>query len=146
MSRRFARVLVLALVLFALVVAASSQLGCSAELGVPPLDDAGHGASRQTGSPQPPRNPSGSAGGGRRVAAPGGYKGALPPIPESPYAAAAPDVIRAIYEFAARRPDVLRYVPCFCGCERNGHQDNEDCFVAKRGVDGRPQWDDHGLT
>jgi hypothetical protein len=54
--------------------------------------------------------------------------------------------VRAVYEFAARRPDVLRYVPCFCGCERNGHQDNEDCFVASRAADGRPEWDRHGLT
>jgi hypothetical protein len=77
---------------------------------------------------------------------PGGYKGPLPPVPTSPYAAAPPDVVRAVYEFAARRPDVLRHVPCFCGCERNGHQDNEDCFVAARGPDGRPTWADHGLT
>jgi Protein of unknown function with PCYCGC motif len=75
-----------------------------------------------------------------------GYRGPLPPIPMSPDAAAAPDVVRAIYEFAARRPDVMRYVPCFCGCERNGHKDNEDCFVSARAADGRPEWDTHGLT
>ncbi len=75
-----------------------------------------------------------------------GYKGPLPAVPMSPYAAAPPGVLYAVYEFAARRPDVMRHVPCFCGCERNGHQDNEDCFVASRGTDGRPEWDDHGLT
>ena len=75
-----------------------------------------------------------------------GYRGPLPPIPMSPDAAAAPDVVRGIYEFAARRPDVMRYVPCFCGCERNGHKDNEDCFVSARAADGRPEWDTHGLT
>ena len=64
----------------------------------------------------------------------------------SPYAAGPPEVIRAIYEFAARRPDVMRHVPCFCGCERNGHKDNEDCFVAARAADGRPEWDTHGLV
>ncbi len=74
------------------------------------------------------------------------YKGPLPPIPMSPYAGGPPEVVRAVYEFAARRPDVLRHVPCFCGCERNGHQDNEDCFVARRAADGRPEWDSHGLT
>jgi len=74
------------------------------------------------------------------------YAGPLPPVPTSAYAAAPPDVIRAVYEFAARRPDVLRYVPCFCGCERNGHKGNDDCFVAGRAADGRPQWDAHGLT
>ncbi|HSG01576.1 MAG TPA: PCYCGC motif-containing (lipo)protein, partial [Vicinamibacterales bacterium] len=30
------------------------------------------------------------------------------------------DVVRATYEFAARHPEVLEYVPCFCGCERGG--------------------------
>lgn len=81
-----------------------------------------------------------------RTAEPGGYKGVLPAIPTSPHAGAPPDVVRAVYEFAARRPDVLRHVPCFCGCERNGHQDNEDCFVARRDADGRPHFDSHGLT
>lgn len=81
-----------------------------------------------------------------RSSAPGQYQGPLPLIPASPYAAAPPDVVRAVYEFAARRPDVLRYVPCFCGCEKDGHQNNEDCFVAGRAPDGRPQWDAHGLT
>lgn len=87
-----------------------------------------------------------ASGQGRPGTAARGYRGPLPPIPTSPYAAAPPDVLRAVYEFAARRPDVMRYVPCFCGCERNGHQDNEDCFVAKRDPDGRPHWDAHGLT
>lgn len=75
-----------------------------------------------------------------------GYRGPLPPIPTSPYAAASPEIVQAVYEFAARRPEVLRYVPCFCGCERNGHSGNEDCFVANRDAEGRPTWDSHGLT
>src|SRR5690242_9558042 len=41
-------------------------------------------------------------------------------------------VIRAAYEFAARHPEVMHYVPCFCGCERGGHKDNHDCFVSGR--------------
>lgn len=74
------------------------------------------------------------------------YDGPLPPIPSSPHAGGPPDVVSAVYEFAGRRPDVMRHVPCFCGCESNGHHDNEDCFVASRAADGRPQWDTHGLT
>ena len=54
-------------------------------------------------------------------------------------------VVQAAYEFAARHPEVLRYVPCFCGCERNGHADNEDCFVSGRDADGRPRWETHGM-
>jgi hypothetical protein len=53
--------------------------------------------------------------------------------------------VEAVYEFAARHPEVLSYVPCFCGCERSGHGDNADCFVAGRETDGRPRWDLHGM-
>ena len=56
------------------------------------------------------------------------------------------DVVRATYEFAARHPEVLEYVPCFCGCERGGHKGNHDCFVAGRDDDGNvTQWDPHAL-
>ena len=74
------------------------------------------------------------------------YAGELPPLPVTSFPAARPpDVVNAVYEFAARRPDVLRYVPCFCGCERNGHVHNEHCFVSGREADGKPRWDAHGL-
>ena len=54
-------------------------------------------------------------------------------------------ITRAAYEFAARHPEVLKHVPCFCGCERNGHGNNEDCFVARRKADGSPEWSPHGI-
>jgi Protein of unknown function with PCYCGC motif len=81
------------------------------------------------------------------VGSPAGYAGPLPPLPALRFPAARPEpVVRAAYEFAARHPEVLRYVPCFCGCERNGHQGNDDCFVAGREPDGRPRWESHGMT
>jgi len=36
-------------------------------------------------------------------------------------------------------------MPCFCGCERNGHGNNEDCFIAKRNADRSPEWSPHGI-
>jgi hypothetical protein len=35
------------------------------------------------------------------------------------------------YVFAAKHPEVLRYMPCYCGCEhpRSAHESNYDCFV-----------------
>jgi hypothetical protein len=55
-------------------------------------------------------------------------------------------VMRATYEFAARHPEVMRFVPCFCGCERGGHKDNHDCFVASRGqADRVAAWDTHAI-
>jgi len=73
-------------------------------------------------------------------------KGPLPPLPFVTYAPPRPiDVVRSVYEFAARHPEVLRYVPCYCGCETNGHASNDDCFVASRDAEGRVSWDDHGF-
>ena len=57
-----------------------------------------------------------------------------------------PEVITAAYRFAAEHPEVLSFVPCFCGCERSGHRGNEDCFVKSRAANGDVQeWEDHGM-
>jgi hypothetical protein len=57
-----------------------------------------------------------------------------------------PEVITAAYMFAAEHPEVLTYVPCFCGCERSGHRGNEDCFVKSRAANGDvSQWEPHGM-
>src|SRR4051812_25228788 len=71
----------------------------------------------------------------------------MPPLPVVPFPSARPmDVVRAVYLFAARRPDVLSHVPCFCGCESRGHRHNDDCFVASRDARGRPvAWEPHGI-
>jgi hypothetical protein len=41
-----------------------------------------------------------------------------------------PEILEA-YVFAAKHPEVLRYMPCYCGCEnpRFAHENNYDCFV-----------------
>jgi Protein of unknown function with PCYCGC motif len=71
----------------------------------------------------------------------------IPPLPVTPFAPARPmEVVRAVYAFAARHPEVLSHVPCFCGCESRGHQHNDDCFVAARDARGRPTaWEPHGV-
>lgn len=45
-------------------------------------------------------------------------------------AEAPPEIVEA-YVFAARHPEVLQYMPCYCGCERATppHRSNYDCFV-----------------
>ena len=72
----------------------------------------------------------------------------LPPLPLVPnMVPRAPDVVRAAYDFAARHPEVLEFVPCFCGCQTAGHQGNADCFVAERNADGSVrEWDTHGMS
>ena len=56
------------------------------------------------------------------------------------------EVIRAAYMFAAEHPEVLSFVPCFCGCEQAGHKGNHDCFVGERATNGDVvKWDEHGV-
>jgi len=72
----------------------------------------------------------------------------LPPLPFGPSPPARPpDVVRAVYTFAAEHPEVLGYVPCYCGCERSGHRGNDDCFVTSRNANGDVRsWEPHGMT
>jgi len=71
----------------------------------------------------------------------------LPPLPFQAYAPPRPmETVRAVYQFAAEHPEVLGYVPCFCGCERGGHRGNDDCFVKTRNAQGDvTEWEPHGL-
>ena len=71
----------------------------------------------------------------------------LPPLQFPGYPTPrSPEVVRAAYTFAAEHPEILSYVPCFCGCERSGHRGNEDCFVRERAVNGDViAWEDHGM-
>ncbi len=69
-----------------------------------------------------------------------------PPIPNPGFAPGRPvDQARAVYQFAAEHPEVLKYVPCYCGCESSGHPHNESCFVKRRDAKGNVvEWDPHG--
>lgn len=70
----------------------------------------------------------------------------LPPLPRLQFPPPRPmEVIRAVYTFAANHPEVLSYVPCYCGCENFGHGDNHDCFVADRNAEGKVAWEAHGM-
>jgi hypothetical protein len=78
-----------------------------------------------------------------------GAVGPLPPLPRVGYAPARPiEVVQQVFEFAARHPEVLSYVPCYCGCEnpRLGHKGNHDCFVKARAASGMvTEWEPHGI-
>lgn len=82
------------------------------------------------------------------VAAMGPHRQAnFPPIPFQGYAPPRPpEVVAAAYQFAAEHPEVLSYVPCFCGCQASGHKGNHDCFVRSRAANGDViDWDEHGV-
>lgn len=53
--------------------------------------------------------------------------------------------IKDIYQVAGENLDVLKWIPCYCGCAESGsHQHNAHCFVNEVQADGTVVWDDHG--
>jgi len=71
----------------------------------------------------------------------------LPPLPFGPRdpLPRPPQVVAQVFQFAAEHPEVLAYVPCFCGCDHMGHKGNDDCFVKARNANGDVvQWEPHG--
>jgi hypothetical protein len=76
-----------------------------------------------------------------------GPKYSVPPLPSVGFAAVRPmDIVRATYDFAAQHPEILKHVPCYCGCGAQGHKHNESCFVARRDAKGNVlEWDTHGF-
>lgn len=82
-----------------------------------------------------------------RIAPMRAHTGPLPALPRVGFEPVRPmAVVQQVYEFAAKHPEVLRYVPCYCGCERIGHGGNHDCFVKSRATTGRvTEWEAHGL-
>lgn len=77
----------------------------------------------------------------------GAVRKTAPPLPAMGFAPVRPmDVVRATYDFAAQHPEILSYVPCYCGCGADGHKHNESCFIARRDAKGNVlEWDTHGF-
>jgi hypothetical protein len=57
----------------------------------------------------------------------------------------APAAVRQAYQFAAANPDVLKAMPCYCGCGAMGHADNYACYVSEVQQDGGIIFDNHSL-
>jgi len=57
----------------------------------------------------------------------------------------APTTVQTAYQFVAANPDVMKNIPCHCGCGNIGHTSNYDCYVS--GVDDKGQitFDNHAL-
>ena len=44
--------------------------------------------------------------------------------------------VKRLYEFQITHGDLMRYMPCFCGCKDGGHRSNRDCYVRAVRPDG----------
>jgi len=62
-----------------------------------------------------------------------------------PEVQAAPESVRQAYRFAAANPDVMRRIPCYCGCGPIGHTSNYSCYVSRAGGKDRITFDSHAL-
>ncbi len=57
----------------------------------------------------------------------------------------APATVRAAYQFAAANPELMKQVPCYCGCGSIGHTSNYDCYVSAVDAKGVISYDNHAL-
>lgn len=57
----------------------------------------------------------------------------------------APVAVKEAYQFALANPDVLRNIPCYCGCGAMGHTSNYACYVAGTDAEGAVVYDNHAL-
>ncbi len=52
----------------------------------------------------------------------------------------APPNVREAYRFAIANRDVLRQIPCYCGCG-DQHRSNADCYIKEVKADGKVEFD-----
>ncbi len=58
---------------------------------------------------------------------------------------AAPSEVQTAYRFVAARPDVMKWIPCYCGCGgHSGHLSARNCFVKEGSTASNIQFDPHG--
>lgn len=55
--------------------------------------------------------------------------------------------VRSLYAFQVENGDLMRYMPCFCGCQwEDGHRNNRDCYVEAVNPDGSVVFDSMAPT
>jgi hypothetical protein len=57
----------------------------------------------------------------------------------------APPVVQQAYQYAAANPDMMKQIPCYCGCGDIGHTSNYSCYVSGADANGRIAYDSHAL-
>ena len=57
----------------------------------------------------------------------------------------APVTVQEAYQFNVANPDVMKNMPCYCGCGNIGHTSNYDCYVSEIDSAGNITFDNHAL-
>lgn len=58
---------------------------------------------------------------------------------------AAPVTVQQAYQFNSANPEIMKQIPCYCGCGSMGHTSNYSCYVSGTGSDGKLSYDTHAL-
>ncbi len=56
-----------------------------------------------------------------------------------------PISVQEAYRFAVANPNVLKQIPCYCGCGAIGHTSNYSCYVKEVSLAGNITFDTHAL-
>lgn len=59
------------------------------------------------------------------------------------YVRQAGDRVQEAYHYALERPDVIQWMPCYCGCASMDHRSNFDCFLRARMSAGAVAFEEH---
>ena len=63
------------------------------------------------------------------------------------YVMAASEDVQMAYQYAMDRPDVMMWMPCYCGCGgHSGHKSAKNCFIKESSTATNVQFDEHGAN
>ena len=57
----------------------------------------------------------------------------------------APVIVQQAYQFAAANPELMKQIPCYCGCGAVGHTSNYSCYVKGVDASGKITFDTHAM-
>ena len=57
----------------------------------------------------------------------------------------APVSVQQAYQFAVANAELMKQMPCYCGCGDIGHTSNYACYVADVDAQGNVTYDNHAL-
>jgi hypothetical protein len=56
-----------------------------------------------------------------------------------------PVSVQQSYQFAVANPELMKQIPCYCGCGDIGHTSNYSCYVSNVDEKGAITYDNHAL-
>jgi hypothetical protein len=57
----------------------------------------------------------------------------------------APVTVQEAYQYASANPEVMKNIPCYCGCGNIDHTSNYSCYVSQVDDQGKFIFDNHAL-